>query len=70
MKPFYSTFLLCFIALMSGCVKVKTESKVEPIEVKPIKITIDINLKIDRQLDDFFGDLDEADETLTEPTGE
>lgn len=28
--------------------------KVEPVEVKPIKMTIDINIKVDRQLDQFF----------------
>lgn len=33
-----------------GCVNVK----VEPVEVKPIHITMDINLKIDRSLDEFF----------------
>jgi hypothetical protein len=27
---------------------------VDPIEVKPIFITMDINVKVDRQLDDFF----------------
>ena len=29
-------------------------------EVKPIHITMDINLKVDRELDDFFGDIDQA----------
>jgi hypothetical protein len=29
-------------------------------EVKPIHITLDINLKIDRELDNFFGDVDQA----------
>ena len=48
-----------FLALMAvfgvvGCVSVKTE----PIEVKPIHITVDVNVKIDRALNDFFGDLD------------
>ena len=38
----------------AGCLSVKTE----PIEVKPIHITVDVNVKIDRALNDFFGDLD------------
>ena len=46
-----------------GCTRheVKTESKVEvaPIKVEPIHITIDLNIKIDKELDDFFSDLDE-----------
>ena len=33
-------------------------AKTEPIEVKPIHITVDVNVKVDKALDDFFGDLD------------
>ena len=29
-------------------------------EIKPIHITLDVNLKVDKELDDFFGDIDEA----------
>lgn len=29
-------------------------------EVKPIHITLDINLKVDRELDNFFGDIDQS----------
>ena len=50
-----------------GCTRheIKTESKVEvaPIKVEPIHITIDLNIKIDKELDDFFSDLDEVAET-------
>ena len=50
-----------------GCTRheVKTESKVEvaPIKVEPIHITIDLNIKIDKELDDFFSDLDEVAES-------
>lgn len=35
--------------------------KVDPIEVKPIHVTMDINLKVDRRLDDFFAFEDEID---------
>ncbi len=38
---------------LSGCLSVKTEH-----EIKPIHITMDINLKVDRELDNFFGDID------------
>ena len=30
-----------------------------PVEVKPIHITIDVNIRVDRALDDFFSDIDE-----------
>ncbi|OGV49239.1 MAG: hypothetical protein A2X49_09990 [Lentisphaerae bacterium GWF2_52_8] len=52
------------IALLStqGCWtehKIETNSKLETThEVKPIHIIIDINVKVDKALDDFFGDID------------
>ncbi|MCB1127132.1 MAG: hypothetical protein KDM81_11580 [Verrucomicrobiae bacterium] len=39
---------------LTGCVNVKTE----PIRVEPIEITMNVNLRIARELDDFFTDLD------------
>lgn len=47
----------------AGCA---TQHKVEvaPVEVKPIHITIDVNVKVDRALDDFFGDLDQQAATM------
>lgn len=44
----------------------KHEVEVAPVEVKPIHITIDVNIKVDRALEDFFGDLDKAAETDSE----
>jgi Skp family chaperone for outer membrane proteins len=43
-----------------------TQHKVEvaPVEVKPIHITIDVNVKVDRALDDFFSDIDTAEEQI------
>jgi len=55
----------CILLLNSGCYtshKVDTTHKVE-LEVKPMHITIDVNLKVDKQLDDFFGDIDKKDQT-------
>jgi hypothetical protein len=43
-----------------GCVSIKTD----PIEVKPIHITVDVNVKVDKALDDFFGDLDKKSTTV------
>ena len=43
----------------AGCsIKTENEVNVKPIEIKPIHIKIDVNVKIDKELDDFFGDLD------------
>jgi hypothetical protein len=49
--------------LMSGCLNVKTA----PIEVKPIHITVDVNVKVERALEDFFGDLDKKSATIETP---
>ncbi len=56
----YWIFLLGALALLifSGCTRHEVEIK--PVEIKPIHITIDINVKVDRALDDFFGDLDKV----------
>lgn len=57
-------FLLTLSALLlSVACNTKHEVQVAPLEVKPIHITIDVNIKVDRALDDFFGDLDAAAET-------
>jgi hypothetical protein len=41
-----------------GC-EVSHDVKVEPVEIKPIHITMDINIKVDRQVDDFFNEVQE-----------
>jgi hypothetical protein len=48
------------LLLLGGCINVKTE----PIEVKPIHITVDVNVKVEKALDDFFGDLDKKSSTI------
>ena len=55
------TSLLVSTTLLSaaGCFTVKTES-----EIKPIHITMDINLKVDKELDKAF-----ADENMKKPKG-
>jgi hypothetical protein len=45
---------LVLLVLSAACVSVRTD----PIEVKPIHITVDVNVKVDRALTDFFGDID------------
>jgi hypothetical protein len=57
---FPALFAACLAVLATGCVHVKTDA----IEVKPIHITVDVNVKVDRALDDFFGDLDKKSTTI------
>lgn len=49
--------------ILGGCLTVKTE----PIEVKPIHITLDVNVRVDRALDDFFGAIDAKSSTIAPP---
>lgn len=59
---FLTALILSGCTLLFGCThKVETKSQVElaPVEIKPIHITIDINIKVDKALDNYFGDLDE-----------
>jgi uncharacterized protein YceK len=48
---------LLLLALVSfalgGCLSIKTHHTVDPIQ-----INVDVNVKVDRALNDFFGDLD------------
>jgi hypothetical protein len=54
------------LLLAVGCTSHKVE--VAPVEVKPIHITIDVNVKVDKALDDFFGDVDSAEEDVDPDT--
>lgn len=53
--------LVALALLLPGCTR--HEIQVAPVEIKPIHITIDVNIKVDRALDDFFGDLDKKTTT-------
>ena len=59
------TFLAAMLLLMGQACQ--TQHKVETVhkvEVAPMHITIDVNVKVDKALDDFFGDLDEAEDEI------
>jgi hypothetical protein len=64
MKKVFGTLSILLLFMLLGCTKheVETRSQVEvaPVEIKPIHITIDVNIKVDRALDDFFSDIDES----------
>jgi len=51
-----------------GC-EVKHDVKVEPIEIKPIHITMDINIKVDREVDAFFSAVEKKAAELSPPGG-
>ncbi len=57
MQKYLILILGTIILLTHGCTRHAVQ--VDPVEIKPIHITIDVNIKVDKELDDFFGDLDE-----------
>lgn len=59
----FSTAAVCLTSCAAGC---RHTIAVEPIEVKPIHMTLDINLKVDRELDAFFDDI-ASPEPTTQP---
>ena len=48
----FSRTLPVSLLALAGCTSHQVEIK--PIEIKPIHLTIDINLNVQRELDDFF----------------
>ena len=62
-----SRVLLCVLAAMIlGACQTRHEVDVKPVEVKPIHITIDVNVKVQKALDDFFGDIDAQEDKIME----
>ena len=59
----YGCSLLGAVVLFatSGCVMVRTK-------VDPIEINVNVRIKVERELDDFFGGLDQQDATLQPPS--
>jgi Skp family chaperone for outer membrane proteins len=58
---FITMFLVLFI--LTGC-QSSHQVEIKPVEIKPIHITIDVNVKVDRALDDFFDDIDAAEDKI------
>ncbi len=53
---------ICMLGMpvvFTSCVQVKTE----PIRIEPIYIEITVNHRVQKELDDLFGDIDRASET-------
>ena len=49
MRAFLHLFLAAAVFASAGCLRVK---------VDPIHVTVDVKVKVDKELDSFFGDLD------------
>jgi hypothetical protein len=56
MKRIMLFVIICLLFIFSGCIKMKHD-----ITIQPIHVTMEITVKIDRALNEFFGDIDKAD---------
>jgi len=58
---FYITLLaLVSVSGLTSCTRVK----VDPIEVKPIEINVNVRVTVEKELDNFFGDLDAKEQSI------
>jgi len=57
--------LVLVVFCAAGC-STSHKIQVAPMEVKPIHITIDVNVKVDRALDNFFEDIDKTESQIKE----
>jgi hypothetical protein len=58
---FRCALILAAVLAGGGCLHVK----LDPVEVHAV---VDVNVKVDKALDDFFGDLDKKSATLEKPS--
>lgn len=57
MKTLLACLLLTTEMASVSCIKMEHE-----VTIKPVHVTVEVRVKIDKELDDFFGDLDTTTE--------
>lgn len=55
MIRYYSLLILVLCLLNWGCTR--HEVDVKPVEIKPIHITVDVNVRVEKAVDDFYGEI-------------
>lgn len=63
-------FMIAMGLLALSCQTRHQVETVHKIEVAPMHITIDVNVKVDKALDDFFGDLDQVENQINPDAAE
>lgn len=56
-----STPVLVAAVLLAGCLQVKTHSTIDPVHVT---VDVNVNVRVQQELADVFGDIDAASTTL------
>ena len=62
-KNILSVLVLLLVLGLTSC-QTRHAVEIAPVEVKPIHITIDVNVRVDRALDNFFDDIDKTEDSL------
>jgi hypothetical protein len=62
------TLLTAALIFMVSTSCIRHTVDVAPVEIKPIHITIDVNVKVEKALDDFFGKIDDAEQKIDAPS--
>jgi hypothetical protein len=62
------TILTAALIFMISTSCIRHTVEVAPVEIKPIHITIDVNVKVEKALDDFFGKIDDAEQKIDPPS--
>jgi len=62
MRPVLICAMLAFAAclLSSGCTTHHEVNTTSVVEVKPMRMTIEINVRVQKDLEDFFNDVDKS----------
>ncbi len=71
MKKILSIAPIVFVALLlQGCLYTKSEVEVKPVEIKPMHITIDVNVKVQQELQEKFNKADELSKGISDKEAE
>ncbi|MBW2367872.1 MAG: hypothetical protein JRH15_08290 [Deltaproteobacteria bacterium] len=63
MRHIIMALLAALFAIGALACQTRHEVSIAPVEIKPIHITIDVTVRIDRALDDFFSDIDDTEDS-------
>ncbi|MEA1935106.1 MAG: hypothetical protein U9N60_11915 [Thermodesulfobacteriota bacterium] len=64
MEKITGILLVALLVISFPACSTKHQVEIKPMEVKPIHITIDVNIRVEKALDDYFGDIDELEDEM------
>ncbi len=63
MRAFFASVGLAVVlsGVVCGCGMTVKHSVSKPIQIEPIHITVDVNVRVQKELNEFFKDIDDAE---------